>query len=327
MFKLYSDAVEYNWISRLDKYSRAHHATLAYEACCNMMNHTLRIIYPRQGTQKEVELYRKLLNDSQKEFFKNSAFLFDILQFQGLYVDPVKSVFNAFLALTDSNEVDNFPNDMCDAYDGFWVWDEWHIFSHWNAHLHPLFMRKNCQKSNPNNDHNVIGNFYRAYEFLKLIHDIKNYKEETPSTSIMRIMPEIVKRSLVGSNEVNMFFPDNTYNIESDNIKSNDPTLIRPWLFISEGYVVYRKDIVTPLNITVKTLRKYEKNGETLYGTFWPSPKNSSVHNDVKYYNPQELLRALEELGCDRPRLKALSTLKLLMDKKLSTKLPLNNRT
>lgn len=272
MPKISHEMLELGRPPRLDSAWRTISARDANRLCSLMLTAILderfptRVAWPKDLVGKVVKL--------QNDFFEEAAFLFDIATCRGLPEEPTQSVFNAFLKLLESDTVHNVK-------DGYEVWETWYPV-HWGEYrLYTLFDEQNAKAVNPKNDPAITAMFYRAYELMHRIHIIECYQEDPICLDVMYIMPEVVRFCLQG-----------TPNIEN-------VTYQRPWLLVTEQYVVYRHHLAKELGYSYRRLQDFERDGATKKRIPWPKPLNPEGKHDKKYYDPLEVLDLLTRLPKD----------------------------
>ena len=293
MPKIYPEMVEIGRPARLEPALRRTAAWNANRSCCQMLNAMIDERFPHRLSSGDVQELREA-------FFEETAFLFDITAFRGLAEEPTQSVCNAFAALLDSDTVHN-------VNDGHEPWADWYTVHFGDGQIYQLFDSSHAEAVNPNKNQTLAETFFRAHALLKRIHTITHeFVEDPVSTYIMDIMPKAIQFSLEGA------------------LDYTTATHERPWLLVTEQYVVYRHRLSDLLGISDKTLSNYEKDGKTPKGTFWPSPLNPNDKHNKKYYDPLKVLEALTALPPAEKfgkRMAVADIITMLMNNKLASKL------
>ncbi len=306
MPKIYPEMLEIGRPPRLDMAWRRHAAATAIKACCCMFDAILNERFPKRIAWPK-ELAAKV-EKARAEFYEEVAFLFDIAMCYGLQEEPTQSVYNAFLILLESDTVQNVRG-------GHEFWDTWFTVHFGDINIYRLFDQEHAAAVNPDNDPDISAMFFRAHELLRRLNNVAYHVEDPISTYILDIMPEAIRLSLEGG----VIQPEKTgKNTTLEPVKYD-----RPWLLMSEGYVVYRYRLADALGLSDKTLSNYEKESKSIKGTFWPSPCNPSDRHGKKYYDPLKVLEALSSLPKDFSKNEPVDDIiGLLMSNKLSSKLP-----
>lgn len=276
--------------ARLEPALRSSTASEARQYCCRMLNSMIKERFPER-------LNYGVFQDWREKFFEAAAFLFDIAVCRGLPEEPTNSVCVAFNALLDSDTVHN-------VHGGHEPWVEWFSVHYGDDYIHELFDTVHAEAANPSKNQEVAEAFFRAHALLERIHKISRHQEEPVSTYILNILPRVVQLSLESA------FDYTTAAHE------------RPWLLVTEQYVVYRNRLMNELGVSNKTLSKYEKDGKTTKGTFWPSPLNPDDTHNKKYYDPLKVLEALTALPKNFSKHTAVEDIiAALMNNKLASKI------
>lgn len=306
-------------IGRPPRLERAWRRPAAYDAiqmCCHMLDAILNERFPKRIAWPE-ELAAKVEKE-RDEFYEEVAFLFDIAAFRGLQEEPTQSVYTAFLRLLESDTVHNVQG-------GHEYWDTWFAVHFGDFDIYRLFDKEHAAAVNPDNDPDIAAMFFRAYELLRRLNIIAYHVEDPISTDIIDIMPEVIRLSLAGGT---IHTPATSVepSIPADPVTPIEPVspvkYDKPWLLMSEGYVVYRYRLADALGLSKRTLYTYEKNGKSIEETFWPSPINPDDRHGEKYYDPLKVLDALSALPNDFSKKASMTEIiDNLMNNKLSSKL------
>ncbi len=292
MPKIYPEMVEIGRPARLEPALRRTAAWNANRHCCQMLNIMVDERFPDRLSSGD-------LQKSREAFFEEAAFLFDIAAFRGLEEEPTQSVCNAFAALLDSDTVHNVDG-------GHEPWADWYTVHFGGDHICQLFDSSHAEAVNSNNNQELTQAFFRAHALLERIYTIIHEVVKNPvSTYIMDIMPKAIQFSLEGALDYTTAIPE------------------RPWLLVTEQYVVYRHRLSDVLGISDKTLSNYEKEGKTPKGTFWPSPLNPDDKHNKKYYDPMKVLEALTALPPEKfgKGMAVADIIAMLMNNKLASKI------
>lgn len=309
--KITPEMLEIGRPPRLEDAWRHWSARKARGLCCQWLHAILDERFP-----KRVAWPRELAARTERlrgEFYDEVAFLFDVAIFQGLQEEPTQSVYNAFLKLLESDQVIN----VLDIHE---PWEEWYAVHFGDYEIHKLFDTEHAATVNSNNDPATTAMFYRAYELLRRINDIENRRADPITTNIMDIMPEEIRFSLVGSSSYE--------SAPAKETGQEKVTYQRPWLLVTEEYVVYRYRLADELGLSDKALSNYEKAGSTTKGTPWPSPLNPRDTHSKKYYDPLKVLDTLTKLPKDFSKnIPIDDIIAKLMNNKLASKITIKTNS
>ncbi|MCC8108177.1 MAG: hypothetical protein LIQ30_03840 [Planctomycetes bacterium] len=299
MAKLYPEMVAIGRPARREPALRRGAAYEAVACCCRLLNAMLDERYPDRIADPSVlgDLSARV-KEMHEAFFEKAAFLFDVALLRGLKEEPTQSLMDAFDRLADSETVHNVNG-------GHEPWRDWYTVHFGDYRIGDLFDEKHAEAVNPANDPALTELFARVYTFMQRIESIIRSEEETVSTYILDIMPDVLRLSLEGSIDYEKMAYD------------------KPWMSIAEEYGVYRHKLAKELGKTERSLANYERAGKTPKSSYWPKPLNPEDGPGKKYYNPMHVLKALSALPEDFSKATRVSeVIAKLMGNKLASKIP-----